>query len=116
MSFLLRWTCCSPTTRVSTPSIWSKLGSGPGHPELSFPCSSLPPAPPTLDDVEADPGINWSLWGTWCLSWSGRKPRGGVRPRAGVGGAYQAVHSVLHLLGYDHLDERADEGARCGMQ
>ncbi len=28
--------------------------------------------------------------------------------------AYLAVHSVLHLLGYDHLDERSSEGPNAG--
>ena len=52
------------------------------------------------------PAPDWSLWGTWCSPWSGRKPRGGEYGHgAEREAAYLAVHSVLHLLGYDHLDE-----------
>ena len=44
---------------------------------LSFPMFQLTPgAPPTLDDVEADPGTGLVPLGTWCSPWSGRKPRG----------------------------------------
>ena len=30
--------------------------------------------------------------------------------------AYLAVHSVLHLLGYDHLDERSSESPNAGPE
>ena len=60
---------------------------------LSFPMFQLTPgAPPTLDDVEADPGTGLVPLGDMVLSME----------RVA---AYLAVHSVLHLLGYDHLDE-----------
>ena len=60
---------------------------------LSFPMFQLTPgAPPTLDDVEADPGTGLVPLGDMVLS-----------PEREA--AYLAVHSVLHLLGYDHLDE-----------
>ncbi|MFQ9918573.1 MAG: rRNA maturation RNAse YbeY [Flavonifractor plautii] len=35
----------------------------------------------------------------------GGSPGGGVRPQRGAKPTYLTVHSVLHLLGYDHLDE-----------
>ena len=65
---------------------------------LSFPMFQLTPgAPPTLDDVEADPGTGLVPLGDMVLS---------LRlPGAEREAAYRAVHSVLHLLGYDHLDE-----------
>ena len=44
---------------------------------LSFPMFQLTPgAPPTLDDVEADPGTGLVPLGDMVLSLSGRKPRG----------------------------------------
>lgn len=73
---------------------------------LSFPMFQLTPAHrPPWTTWRPTLAPDWSLWGTWCSPWSGRKPRGGVRPRRGAEAAYLAVHSVLHLLGYDHLDE-----------
>ena len=45
--------------------------------------------------------------GTWCCPWSGWRPRPGVRPLRRRELAYLVTHSVLHLLGYDHLDEGA---------
>ena len=60
---------------------------------LSFPMFQLTPgAPPTLDDVEADPGTGLVPLGDMVLSLERAEAQG-------------AVHSVLHLLGYDHLDE-----------
>ena len=60
----------------------------------------------TLDDVEADPGTGLVPLGDMVLSLERAEAQGaeyghGAEREA----AYLAVHSVLHLLGYDHLDE-----------
>ena len=74
---------------------------------LSFPMFELAPGtPPALEDVEADPGSGLVPLGDMVLSLERAKAQGeeyghGARRET----AYLAVHSVLHLLGYDHLDE-----------
>ena len=74
---------------------------------LSFPMFNLTPGtPPTLDDVEVDPGTGLVPLGDMVLSLERAEAQGaeyghGAEREA----AYLAVHSVLHLLGYDHLDE-----------
>ena len=74
---------------------------------LSFPMFNLTPGtPPTLDDVEADPGTGLVPLGDMVLSLERAEAQGaefGHGTEREV--AYLAVHSVLHLLGYDHLDE-----------
>ena len=74
---------------------------------LSFPMFNLTPGtPPTLDDVEADPGTGLVPLGDMVLSLERAQAQGaeyGHGPERET--AYLAVHSVLHLLGYDHLDE-----------
>ena len=65
-----------------------------------------PGTPPTLDDVEADPGTGLVPLGDMVLSLERAEAQGaefGHGTEREV--AYLAVHSVLHLLGYDHLDE-----------
>ena len=74
---------------------------------LSFPMFNLTPGtPPTLDDVEVDPGTGLVPLGDMVLSLERAEAQGA---EYGHGAeretAYLAVHSVLHLLGYDHLDE-----------
>ena len=74
---------------------------------LSFPMFQLTPgAPPTLDDVEADPGTGLVPLGDMVLSLERAEAQGaeyghGAEREA----AYLAVHSVLHLLGYDHIED-----------
>ena len=74
---------------------------------LSFPMFTLTPGtPPTLDEVEADPGTGLVPLGDMVISLERARAQGeeyghGAQREA----AYLAVHSVLHLLGYDHLDE-----------
>ena len=74
---------------------------------LSFPMFQLTPGtPPTLEDVEVDPGTGLVPLGDMVLSLERAKAQGeeyGHGTEREV--AYLAVHSVLHLLGYDHLDE-----------
>lgn len=72
---------------------------------LSFPMFDLKPGDkPSADD--ADPATGLVPLGDMCISLER------ARAQAGEFGhsveretAYLAVHSVLHLLGYDHLDE-----------
>ena len=74
---------------------------------LSFPMFQLTPgAPPTLDDVEADPGTGLVPLGDMVISMehvAAQAKEYGHSNRREL--AYLVVHSVLHLLGYDHLDE-----------
>ena len=72
---------------------------------LSFPMFDLQPGEhPTQED--ADPGDNLVPLGDMVISLERAKAQGeeyGHGTRREV--AYLAVHSVLHLLGYDHVDE-----------
>ena len=72
---------------------------------LSFPMFDLRPGEhPTQED--ADPGDNLVPLGDMVISLKRAKAQGeeyGHGTRREV--AYLAVHSVLHLLGYDHMDE-----------
>ena len=74
---------------------------------LSFPMFQLTPgAPPTLDDVEADPGTGLVPLGDMVLSMervAAQAREYGHSKRREL--SYLVTHSVLHLLGYDHLDE-----------
>ncbi len=72
---------------------------------LSFPMFELSPGEkPGLDDAEADSGL--VPLGDMCISLERAQAQGA---EYGHGTerelSYLAVHSVLHLLGYDHLDE-----------
>ncbi|MBE6910273.1 MAG: rRNA maturation RNase YbeY [Ruminococcaceae bacterium] len=76
---------------------------------LSFPALELRPGvPPTGDD--ADPGTGLIPLGDMVLSWervaAQAKEYGHSKSREL---AYLVTHSVLHLLGYDHLDEGPDK-------
>lgn len=87
---------------------------------LSFPMFELVPGqPPAADTAETDPDTGLLPLGDMVLSMERAAAQGeeyGHGPEREL--AYLAVHSVLHLLGYDHLDEgpqkaqmRAREGA-----
>ena len=74
---------------------------------LSFPMFELTPGViPTMEDVEADPETRLVPLGDMVLSVERAQAQG---EEYGHGSerelAYLAVHSILHLLGYDHLDE-----------
>ena len=74
---------------------------------LSFPMFELiPGVPPALPDVQADPDTGLVPLGDMAISVERARAQG---EEYGHGAqrelAYLAVHSVLHLLGYDHLDE-----------
>ena len=72
---------------------------------LSFPMFDLEPGEiPSVED--ADPGTGLVPLGDMVISLERARAQGeqfGHGTRREV--AYLAVHSVLHLLGYDHLDE-----------
>ena len=56
--------------------------------------------------MEADPGTGLVPLGDMVLSLERAEAQGGEYGHgAEREAAYLAVHSVLHLLGYDHLDE-----------
>ena len=73
---------------------------------LSFPAFSYLPGQPPTDDADADPMTGLTPLGDMAINLSRvasqAKEYGHSRKREL---AYLAVHSVLHLLGYDHLDE-----------
>ena len=73
---------------------------------LSFPCLELTPGELPDPAEEMEPGTGYVPLGDMAISWER------VQAQAAEYGhsearelAYLAVHSVLHLLGYDHLDE-----------
>ncbi len=78
---------------------------------LSFPMFDLTPGE-LPDETDADPATGLIPLGDMCLSMERVKAQAeefGHSDRREL--AYLVVHSVLHLLGYDHLDE-GEEKAR----
>ena len=78
---------------------------------LSFPMFDLVPGE-LPDETDADPATGLIPLGDMCLSMERVKAQAkefGHSDRREL--AYLVVHSVLHLLGYDHLDE-GEEKAR----
>ena len=72
---------------------------------LSFPALTLRPGELPAED-DADPGTNRIPLGDMVLSWervAAQAKEYGHSNRREL--AYLVTHSVLHLLGYDHLDE-----------
>lgn len=79
---------------------------------LSFPMFNYTPGNPPVDDSDADPATGLTPLGDMVISLER------AREQAAEYGhsverelSYLAVHSVLHLLGYDHMDE-GEEKAR----
>ncbi|MCI8762312.1 MAG: rRNA maturation RNase YbeY [Oscillospiraceae bacterium] len=72
---------------------------------LSFPMFDLRPGDkPSRED--ADPATRLVPLGDMCISLERARAQAGEYGHSGRRElAYLAVHSVLHLLGYDHLDE-----------
>ncbi|MEL4860901.1 rRNA maturation RNase YbeY [Pseudoflavonifractor phocaeensis] len=73
---------------------------------LSFPMFQYAPGRPPVDASDADPATGLTPLGDMVISLERARAQGeeyghGTRREA----AYLAVHSVLHLLGYDHMDE-----------
>ena len=78
---------------------------------LSFPMFEFTPGtPPTPETAEADPDTGLLPLGDMVISLERAERQGeefGHGTQREV--AYLAVHSVLHLLGYDHMDEGAQK-------
>ena len=73
---------------------------------LSFPMFEFIPGQPPTDDADADPETGLVPLGDMVLSLGRARAQGeeyGHSAKREV--AYLAVHSVLHLLGYDHMDD-----------
>ena len=73
---------------------------------LSFPMFNYVPGQPPVDDSDADPATDLIPLGDMVISVERAEAQGeefGHGSRREI--AYLAVHSVLHLLGYDHMDE-----------
>lgn len=73
---------------------------------LSFPMFDYIPGHPPVDDADADPATGLTPLGDMVLSLERAKEQAaeyGHSLQREL--AYLTVHSVLHLLGYDHLDE-----------
>ena len=73
---------------------------------LSFPAFSYVPGEPPTDESDADPMTGLTPLGDMAISMERVKAQAveyGHTKRREL--AYLVVHSVLHLLGYDHLDE-----------
>ena len=73
---------------------------------LSFPMLELVPGQPPRDDAWADPGTGLTPLGDMVLNLDRMAEQArayGHSDKREL--CYLTVHSVLHLLGYDHLDE-----------
>lgn len=77
---------------------------------LSFPMLELAPGEPLTEDFWADPGTGLTALGDMVLNLDRMKEQAtqyGHSDRREL--CYLVVHSALHLLGYDHLDEGVDK-------
>jgi probable rRNA maturation factor len=73
---------------------------------LSFPMLELTPGDPPRDDTWADPGTGLTSLGDMVLNLDRMVEQARTYGHSdGRELCYLTVHSVLHLLGYDHLDE-----------
>ena len=73
---------------------------------LSFPMFSLEPGVPPAGEEFLDPDTGMCPLGDMCISLERAQAQAkeyGHSARREVG--YLTIHSMLHLLGYDHLDE-----------
>lgn len=73
---------------------------------LSFPMFNYHPGEPPVDDADADPATGLTPLGDMVISYEhavAQAEEYGHSVEREL--SYLAVHSVLHLLGYDHLDE-----------
>lgn len=73
---------------------------------LSFPMFNYAPGNPPSDDTDADPATGLTPLGDMVISLERARAQAEefVHPLEREL-SYLAVHSVLHLLGYDHMDE-----------
>ena len=77
---------------------------------LSFPMFDLTPGELPDPEMDADPGTGLVPLGDMVISWehvAAQAKEYGHSNRREL--AYLVVHSVLHLLGYDHLDEGVEK-------
>jgi probable rRNA maturation factor len=77
---------------------------------LSFPMLDLVPGEALTEMIWADPGTGLTVLGDMVLSVDRVKEQAqqyGHSERREL--CYLVVHSILHLLGYDHLDEGPDK-------
>lgn len=77
---------------------------------LSFPMQMLVPGDFSADDCDSDPGTGRVMLGDMVMSVQRAKEQAaeyGHSLKREL--AYLAVHSALHLLGYDHEDEGEDK-------
>lgn len=73
---------------------------------LSFPMLELTPGQPPRDDTWADPGTGLTPLGDMVLNLDRMAEQARAYGHSDQRElCYLTVHSVLHLLGYDHLDE-----------
>lgn len=84
---------------------------------LSFPMFNYVPGEPPVDDLDADPETGCTPLGDMVLSLER------ARAQAQEYGhsverelSYLAVHSILHLLGYDHMDEGPQKAQMRGRE
>ncbi|MEG1988751.1 MAG: rRNA maturation RNase YbeY, partial [Oscillibacter sp.] len=84
---------------------------------LSFPMFDFSPGQPPTDDADADPATGLVPLGDMVISMERVKAQAleyGHSNRREL--SYLVVHSVLHLLGYDHMDEGAEKAQMRGRE
>lgn len=84
---------------------------------LSFPMFDYRPGQPPLDDSDADPATGLTPLGDMVISLERAEEQAaeyGHPVEREL--SYLAVHSVLHLLGYDHMDEGEQKAQMRGRE
>jgi probable rRNA maturation factor len=84
---------------------------------LSFPMFSLEPGVPPVGEEFLDPDTGLCPLGDMCISLERAQAQAkeyGHSARREVG--YLTIHSMLHLLGYDHLDEGPEKARMRGRE
>lgn len=84
---------------------------------LSFPMFDYVPGEPPVDDGDADPATGLTPLGDMVLSLERARAQAeefGHSTEREM--AYLAVHSILHLLGYDHMDDGPQKAQMRGRE
>ena len=84
---------------------------------LSFPMFDYVPGEPPVDDGDADPETGLTPLGDMVLSLERARAQAqefGHSTEREM--AYLAVHSILHLLGYDHMDDGPQKAQMRGRE